>query len=59
MVQSLINPFIRRADEDRSTVASVKFINDTLKKKVDELLFISAKSAQRGGEIEEMNNRIN
>ena len=58
MVQNLMNPFLRRAEEDRATVVSVKVINDTLKKKVDELLFISAKQAQRGGEIEEMNSRI-
>ena len=45
MVQGLMSPFLRRAEEDRATVVSVKVINDTLKKKVDELLFISAKQA--------------
>ena len=40
-----MHPYLRRAEEDRSTVASVKLINDTLKKKVDELLFIAGKSA--------------
>ncbi|CDW71247.1 UNKNOWN [Stylonychia lemnae] len=59
MVLSLMNPFLRRAEEDRATVAGVKQINDGLKKKVDELLFISAKMTTRGGQIEEIASRMN
>eukprot|EP00347_Sterkiella_histriomuscorum_P011593 403371861 len=59
MVHSLMNPFLRRAEEDRATVLSVKCINDILKKKVDELLFISAKMTTRGGQVEELANRMN
>ena len=54
-----MNPFLRRAEEDRATVAGVKSINDTLKKKVDEILFISAKMTTRGGQVEEIASRMN
>lgn len=59
MVMSLMTPFLRRAEEDRSTVVQVKNINDGLKKKVDELLFVCTKLTTRGGQIEEISNRMN
>ena len=45
MVNDLVVPVVKRAEEDRNDVHAVKFINDTLKKKVDELLYIATKQA--------------
>ena len=58
MVHDLTHPLVKRAEEDRATINMVKIVNDGLKKKIDELLYLASKSSQRGGHVEELSTKM-
>ena len=59
MVIELLEPIVKRSNDDREVVLGIKMLSETQKRKLDELEYLTHKSQKRLGSLDMVTKRIN